>query len=622
MSDSLLAARALDAMADAVVAGDPDGRIRLWNLGAERLFGWSARSVVGGPFPGIPDEQAQQERDAALAKVLAGEDVSLATTRHRADGTLVDVWIVFSPMRAWLDGPIDGWLAVIRDATQERAVQRALGRRAELVGRLAAVIASLNSDLDLPTVLQRISESGRELLAADGAAYVMLDGDDLVIAAVSGLDPALVGERIPLVESAVATVLQSGRTSMALNNDDYPNTSTLVAATSARLPRLAIGLTRLDGQPSGALYVFFVAQRRAVGKAELGVLELLAEAAGAALANARAYDLTRRQREHERAVVEATLDGMAVVDAAGLVRQWNPAAHELTGLSLTQALGHPLPFPAPAPGVVSEHQLASGRWLEVLCARIGNSEETVVDFRDISRSKSIEESKDLFLAVASHELRTPITVVQGYASTLLTHWENISDEERRGSVERIAERTRSLAGLVEQLLLGSRAGLTAPAPTHVPFDLGGLLRTTVAGFANAAPDHEFVLDVAPNLPPVVGDPSSIEIVFSQLLENAIKYSPDGGAIDLIVRVEGETIIGQVCDRGLGIATGEHAQVFERFYQVGGERRRFGGVGLGLYIVQRLLEAHGGAVRALPRTGGGTCFEVTLPAGGDGVPLHV
>ena len=612
MSDNLLAARALDAMVDAVVAGDRDGRIRLWNLGAERLFGWSAKSVVGSQFPGIPDEHAQQERDAALARVMAGEDVSLATKRHRADGTLVDVWIVFSPLRAWLDGPIDGWLAVIRDATQQRAVQRALRRRVELVGRLASVIASLNSDLDLHTVLQRISESGRELLTADGAAYVMLDGDDLVIAAVSGLESELAGERIPLVESAVATVLESGRTSMALNNDDYPNTSTLVAATSARLPRLAIGLTRLDGQPSGALYVFFAAQGRALGKAELSVLELLAEAAGAALANARAYDLTRRQREHERAVIEATLDGMAVVDAQGLVRQWNPAAHELTGLSQAEVLGYPLPFPAPDPGLVSEYQLGSGRWLEVLCAPIADTGETVVDFRDVSRSKLIEESKDLFLAVTSHELRTPITVVQGYASTLLTHWENITDEERRGSVERIAERTRALAALVEQLLLGSRAGLAAPAPTHVVFDLGGLLRTAVAGFENVAHDHEFVLDIAPDVPLSMGDPSSIEIVFGQLLENAIKYSPDGGAITVSVRAEGETIIAQVCDRGLGIPAGEHSQVFERFYQVGGERRRFGGVGLGLYIVRRLVEAHGGAVRARPRDGGGTCFEVTLP----------
>src|SRR5665213_4006239 len=548
-------------MVDAVIAADREGHIRLWSLGAERLFGWTAESVIGGQFPGIPDEPAQQESDAALAKVMAGEDVSLATTRRRADGSLVDVWIVFSPMRGRLDGPIDGWLAVIRDATQERAVQRALRRRVELVGRLASVIASLNSDLDLPTVLQRISESGRALLAADGAAYVMLDGDDLVIAAVSGLESRLVGERIPLVESAVATVLQSGRTSMALNNDDYPNTSTLVAATSARLPRLAVGLTRLDGLPSGALYVFFVAHGRALGKAELSVLELLAEAAGAALANARAYDLTRRQREHERAVIEATLDGMAVVDAYGLVRQWNPAAHELTGLSQAEVLGHPLPFPAPDPGVVSEHQLAWGRWLEVLCAQIADTGETVVDFRDVSRSKSIEESKDLFLAVTSHELRTPITVVQGYASTLLTHWDDLPDEERRDSVNRIAERARALGALVEQMLLGSRAGL-APAQPAVPFDLVGLLRTAVAGFTAMDSGHTFVVDVPPDLPDALGDPSSTEIVFGQLLENAVKLSPDGGEITLTARAEGDRVVALVCDRGLGIPGGEHAQVFE------------------------------------------------------------
>jgi PAS domain S-box-containing protein len=606
-----LAARVLDAMADAVVAGGNDGRVNLWSAGAQRLFGWTETDVLGKQFPGVPDEKAEQDRDVALARVRHGEHVSLATRRRRADGSLVDVWIVFSPMRAWLDGPIDGWLAVVRDATQQRAVQRELRRRAELVGRLASVVASINSDLDLSTVLRRISESGGELLAGDGAAYVVLEGEDLVVAAVSGLPSTLVGERIPLAESAVATLLDSGRTSMALNNRDYPNTSPLVAATSTTLPRLAVALTRLDGQPSGALYVMFAAERRALGRVELGVLELLAEAAGTALTNARAYDRTQRQREHERAVVDATLDGMAVLDQSGLVRQWNPAAYELTGLSKSQAVGRALPFPVAEPGVVAEHQLASGRWLEVLCAPIGETGETVVDFRDVTRAKVIEQSKDLFLAVTSHELRTPITVVQGYASTLLTHWDELTDDERRSSVDRIAERTRALGALVEQLLLGSRAGSAAPAQIEIPFDLAGLLRTAVVGFATVAVDHELVLEIPDQLPPVVGDPSSVEIVFGQLLENAVKYSPDGGAITVSARAEGDRIVALVCDRGLGIPGGEYTQVFERFYQVGGERRRFGGVGLGLYIVRRLLDAQGGSVRAMPRDGGGTCFEVTL-----------
>lgn len=613
MSDSLLALHALDAMEDAVVVGGNDGIVTLWNRGAERLFGWAQAEILGHEFPGVPDQQAEEERDLALDRVRIGEHVSLATRRHRADGTLVDVWIVYSPMRAWLDGPIDGWLAVVRDATEQRAVQRELRRRVELIGRLESVGASINSDLDLATVLRRISASGGELLGADAASYVVIEGDDLVVVAVSGLPSSLLGERIPLAESAVARLLATGDTSIAGSNRDFPNTSPVIAAVSERLPGLAVGLTSLDGEPSGALYVMFAAERRTLGRAELGVLELLAQAAGTALRNARAYDQLRVQREHERAVLDATADGMAVLGVDGLVLQWNPAAQELTGLDKAAAIGRPLAFPVPDPGVVVDHQLESGRWIEVLCAPIGETGEFVVDFRDVSRSKAIEQSKDLFLAVASHELRTPITVVQGYASTLLTHWDELTEAERRDSVARIAERTRALGALVEQLLLGSRAGLAAPSRDAVVFDLAGLLRTTVNGLATTATNHELMLDVAPGLPPALGDPRSVEIVLGQLLENAIKYSPDGGAVTVSARAGADGIVVSVCDRGLGIPGGEHALVFERFYQVGGERRRFGGVGLGLYIVRRLLDAMGGSVHALPREGGGTCFEVTLPA---------
>ncbi len=120
---------------------------------------------------------------------MAGEDVSLATKRRRADGSLVDVWIVFSPMRAWLDGPVDGWLAVVRDATQERAVQRELRRRVELVGRLASVVASLNSDLDLhdrAAAHQRVGPraAGRPMARPTWCSRATT----CVIAAVSGLE--------------------------------------------------------------------------------------------------------------------------------------------------------------------------------------------------------------------------------------------------------------------------------------------------------------------------------------------------------------------------------------------------------------------------------------------------
>jgi PAS domain S-box-containing protein len=607
----------LASMADAVLAGDNSGRVTFWNSGAERLFGWPSAQVVGHELPFVSSEQANAERAEraeradALARVRRGEDVSLFTKRTRSDGTVLDVWMVYSPTRDQSDGAVTGWVAVVRDATRQRAVQRELSSRVELVGRLASVVASVNSDLELGTVLRRISESGRELVSADAGSYVVIDGEEFVVTAVSGLPAKLVGERIPVSESVIADLRRTGRASIAVSNRDYPNSSPLVTEHTRHLPWLAVALTRLDDDPTGALFVFFSDEHRALGRAELGVLELLADAAGTAIANARAYERLRGLREHERAIIDATADGMAVLDAHGLVRHWNPAAQQLTGVPESDAIGQPLSFPAAETGTVVEHQLASGRWLEIICSRIDASDETVVDFRDITNAKALEASKDLFLAVTSHELRTPITVVQGYASTLQAHWSELAEAERRELVDRIAERTRALAALVEQLLLGSRAGSAAPH-VAVVFDLAGVLRTAVAGFITLSQSHTFVLDLAPDLPDAVGDPSSVEIVLGQLLENAVKYSPDGGEVNVSAYAHDGAITVVVADRGMGIPEGEHANVFDRFYQVGGDRRQFGGVGLGLYIVRKLVEAQGGRVRALARDGGGTCFEIELP----------
>jgi PAS domain S-box-containing protein len=608
-----------DAMVDAVVAGDAGGRVTFWSRGAERMFGWTADDVVGRAcpleFPPPVQRFAIGEHDDALARVRAGENVSLVTKFRRADGGLLDVWAVLSPVRehssAAGTAKATGWVAVIRDATRQRAIQQELASRVELVSRLASVVAGVNSDLDLPTVLRRISESGRELLSASAAGYVVIEGEDLVVTAVSGLPAKLCGERIPIDESAVGHLTSVGRTSISVSHPAFPNRSRLITEHTRHLPLLAVALTRVDNALSGALYVFFDSDERALGRAELGVLELLADAAGTAIGNARAYERERELREHERSVIDATADGMAVVDGSGRVRHWNPAAAALTGLTESDVIGQPLPFPVAEPGVVMDHRLPSGVWLEILCSRIGELDETVVDFRDITRSKAIEASKDLFLAVTSHELRTPITVVQGYATTLLAHWDEISDDERRESVDRIADRTRALAALVEQLLLGSRAGAAAPR-VAVKFDLAGLLRTTIDGLETVSAAHDFSLEIDRALPMAVGDPSSVEIAITQLLENAVKYSPDGGQITVTARHEPGRILVEVADRGVGIPDGEHESVFDRFYQVGGDRRRFGGVGLGLYIVRRLLDSQGGSVRATPRPGGGTCFEITLP----------
>ena len=230
---------------------------------------------------------------------------------------------------------------------------------------------------------------------------------------------------------------------------------------------------------------------RVVTPTELFALELLATETAASLANLRRLDAASAAEAHQRAVAQARTDGTAVLGPQGQVREWNPAAAALTGLPADQVVGGPMPFPVPAPGTRREVALPGERWLEVATSSIDGYGESVVDFRDITTPKREERAKDLFLATASHELRTPITVIQGFASTLARRWDDLDDAHRREAVETIEQRTATLARLVEQLLLGSRAGMEltprhpAAAPAAAAAARGGGLHRG----PDVAPDH-------------------------------------------------------------------------------------------------------------------------------------
>jgi signal transduction histidine kinase len=236
----------------------------------------------------------------------------------------------------------------------------------------------------------------------------------------------------------------------------------------------------------------------------------------------------------------------------------------------------------------------------------------VLDFRDVTAAKELEEAKDLFLATTSHELRTPITVVQGFASTLANRWDKLADDDRRSAVQTIAERAGSLARLVEQLLLGSRAGAGQLPVSNGPFDLGGLLKEAAVAFRPLSDLHTLAIEVPDDLPQAHGDPMATDIIVGQLLENAFKYSPEGGAVTIRASVDGDRIAVTVQDEGIGIRLEDRERVFERFMQAdGGDRRRFGGIGLGLYIVRQLARAQGGEIEVGEGPAGGTTMRLTL-----------
>src|SRR5580698_6313681 len=295
----------------------------------------------------------------------------------------------------------------------------------------------------------------------------------------------------------------------------------------------------------------------------------------------------------------------------------NPAAHRITGMATQDAIGKPPSFPLPEPGATLNTKLPNGRWLDVLCTALADGGELVIDFRDVTAAKELEEAKDLFLATTSHELRTPITVVQGFATTLASRWDKLADEDRRSAVQTIADRAGSLARLVEQLLLGSRAGADQLQVTNGPFDLAELLRGAGEAFQPLSDRHTLSVDVPDALPQAHGDPMATDIIVGQLLENAFKYSPEGGAVTVRARHDGDRIEVVVEDDGIGIRPEDRERIFDRFVQAeAGDRRRFGGIGLGLYIVRQLARAQDGEIAAADGPGGGgTTMRLTLRRAG-------
>jgi PAS domain S-box-containing protein len=597
----------IESAADAIVAYGTDRTIMLWNPAAERMFGWAAEEVMGLEPPTIPEELAA-EHNAVFERVRGGGQISFATRRIRKDGSMVDVRVDTSALTD-AGGEVLGWVNICHQTGEDDVARHYMAERARVVRRLTDVVADMNAQRDLESVLDRIAASLRELTGADAGGFVLIEDDRLRLVSTAGLPARLRGRIASLSGSLVGDLLRSGQTVMMATGESG-GFDDLIWSALPGLHTIALSLSHVAGRPYGALYALY--SRRTLSHVELELLELLAGHAGVALTNAMAFEEVVRQRAHERAVIDGSADGIAVLDEAGNVKQWNPAAHRITGTPASEVMGAPPPFPLPEPGARQTHKLPSGRWIDVLCTELGEGGEKVVDFRDITAAKELEEAKDLFLATTSHELRTPITVVQGFASTLSSRWDQLPDADRRSAVKTIAERAGSLARLVEQLLLGARAGADALPINNGPFDLAGLLRAAVVSFEPLSDKHEVVADVPADLPLAHGDSMATDIIVGQLLENAFKYSPSGGTVTVRAGVAGDMIEVDIADEGIGIAPGDHERIFERFVQgETGDRRRFGGVGIGLFIVRRLAVAQQGAVQAQTRPEGGTVMRLTL-----------
>jgi signal transduction histidine kinase len=253
---------------------------------------------------------------------------------------------------------------------------------------------------------------------------------------------------------------------------------------------------------------------------------------------------------------------------------------------------------------------------ELLAAQAGPALQNARRFdrerHTVERMAEVDRMKSDFLATVSHEVRTPVTIIEGLGLTMQRDWDRLDEDTRREFMDRLASNARALHGIIETLLDFSRldAGRLTLNPERI--DLGELAATVAGRMAELLADHVVTVTTEPGLD-VDADPDLIDRVVENLLLNAVKHTPAGTQIDLRVMADDDEVVLMVADRGPGIPEHEVGHLGERFFR-GGETntRGTGGLGLGLALVVETLELHGTRLEVESRVGRGASFRFRLP----------
>ena len=378
----------------------------------------------------------------------------------------------------------------------------------------------------------------------------------------------------------------------------------------------------------GALTLIAAETHPPYTEADLALAVELARRAAVAVDNARLYREAERGADAARALAYVA-DGVALIDTSGSVLHWNPAAASITGVAEEEALGRQVSEVVPAWDALTSHvplvppggdarpvtvPIVLGgreRWVSVSGVDFGDG--TVYALQDVTEEHALEKTRSDFVATASHELRTPLAAVYGAVRTLRRDDVELTDADRAQFLEMIESEATRLAKIVDQILLAGQLDADAVEFELVECDL----EEVAAGVIDSAALHlpeSISLDLSVDgAAPIRCDENKLRQVLVNLVDNAVKYSPEGGRVELRVRRANGSCLIEVADEGLGIPEDERERIFEKFYRLDPQQTQgVGGSGLGLYICRELVERMNGRLRVESEPGKGSRFTVELP----------
>ena len=560
--------------------------------------------------------------------------------------------IVEPPAERWV---ADAGCAGVRDVLFEpfgpgealRVIERALTEtrlrreRDELADKLAQVRRQMEWQLqelnaiytvgktatampDLERVLAQVVEAATYMARGEEGSLMLVDdaSGKLYLRASKHLDqPAAGGLRVQVEDALLDRVLKFGRPVMMAGQDWRK-----VNPSHPAKALLYVPLTVPPDRIIGVLGVSNEVSERIFTERDMFLLSALGDYAAIAIENARLFAAVESDRGTLDAVLRGTEDAVILLDLDKQVLLCNPAARKAFGIKATDVVGRPLHqvtqsqvlldlfehLPIVGRPLRTEVQLADGRTLQAQISAIEAVGYAAV-MQDITHLKELDRVKSEFVSVVSHDLRSPLTTIRGYVD-LLPRVGPLTPQQAE-FVNRMGQSMKTVTDLIGDLLDIGRveAGLDQEA---APCRMDSILQRAVDAVQIAIDEkqHELTLDIAPDLPLVLGSARRLGQVATNLLNNAVKYTPDGGKIKATLKAEGAYVMLSVADNGIGIPLEDQPYIFNKFYRVQSEATaNIVGTGLGLSIVKTVVDKHGGRVWVESAPGQGSTFTVLLPA---------
>jgi two-component system phosphate regulon sensor histidine kinase PhoR len=389
----------------------------------------------------------------------------------------------------------------------------------------------------------------------------------------------------------------------------------------------------METLPIGVLHVFNKRYGLKFTDEDVHLLTVLARNAAAIITTAKVYLSIADEKKQLEYTLRSMTSGLLVVSRARQIQLINATAARLLAIKSGEGVGRSfheaiandeirdfLTQALEQEGNLAKEFQIDERFYQAQTDLVRDERGTVTGvlcvFNDVTELRNVERMKSDFVSTVSHELRTPLTAIKGFVRTLLEdptgeYYDQTTRLEFYNIIDTECDR---LIRLISDLLNVSR--IERGLPLHMNYsqvDVSAVVEQCLTFHRGYTDHHELVTRIPPNLPALEADRDKLDQVLSNLISNAIKYSPDGGRITVSVTDGGTEMHFAVSDQGMGIPAEHLEKVFQRFHRVhSGDSQRVGGTGIGLFLTKSLVEAHGGAIRAESNPGRGSTFHFTIP----------